>query len=167
MGAAFKSEDRGRAIGIWAAAGAAASAMGPLLGGWPSASSAGGRSFLIYVPIGAASIALAVRHLDDDPFETKPPLDVLGAGLIAAALLALTWGLTIASDKRGISVETACVSGAGGVLIVGFLYVEKSCGEAAMMPLSLFGSASFIGLTLLTLLLYGALGGLLLLVPTC
>ena len=48
---------------------------------------------------------------------------------------------------------------------MGFLYVEKSYGEAAMMPLSLFGSASFIGLTLLTLLLYGALGGLLLLVP--
>jgi len=50
-------------------------------------------------------------------------------------------------------------------LFVGFLRVEKSCGEAAMMPLSLFGSTSFIGLTLLTLLLYGALGGLLLLVP--
>ena len=165
LGAAFKSEDRGRAIGIWAAAGAAASAMGPLLGGW-LIGVVGWRSiFLINVPIGAASIALAVRHLDDDPVETKPPLDVLGAGLIAAALLALTWGLTIASEQRGVSVETACVLGAGGVLIVGFLYVEKSCGEAAMMPLSLFGSASFIGLTLLTLLLYGALGGLLLLVP--
>jgi MFS family permease len=34
LGAAFKNEDRGRAIGIWAAAGAAASAVGPLLGGW-------------------------------------------------------------------------------------------------------------------------------------
>jgi predicted MFS family arabinose efflux permease len=34
-----------------------------------------------------------------------------------------------------------------------------------MMPLSLFGSASFVGLTLFTLLLYGALGGLFVLVP--
>ncbi len=85
--------------------------------------------------------------------------------MIAAALLALTWSSTIASDQKGVSVETACVLGAGGLLIVGFLYVEKSYGEAAMMPLSLFGSASFIGLTLLTLLLYGVLGGLLLLVP--
>ncbi len=33
------------------------------------------------------------------------------------------------------------------------------------MPLSLFGSPSFVGLTLLTLLLYGALGGLFVLVP--
>jgi EmrB/QacA subfamily drug resistance transporter len=165
LGAAFKSEDRGRAIGIWAAAGAAASAVGPLLGGW-LIGVVGWRSiFLINVPIGAVSIALAVRYLDDDPVETKPPLDVLGAGLIAAALLALTWSLTIASDQKGVSVESACVLGAGLLLIVGFLYVEKSYGEAAMMPLSLFGSGSFIGLTLLTLLLYGALGGLLLLVP--
>jgi predicted MFS family arabinose efflux permease len=34
-----------------------------------------------------------------------------------------------------------------------------------MMPLSLFGSRSFVGLTLLTLLLYAALGGLFVLVP--
>ena len=34
-----------------------------------------------------------------------------------------------------------------------------------MMPLALFGSASFIGLTLLTLLLYGALGALMVLLP--
>jgi hypothetical protein len=33
------------------------------------------------------------------------------------------------------------------------------------MPLALFGSASFVGLTLLTFLLYGALGGLFVLVP--
>ena len=34
-----------------------------------------------------------------------------------------------------------------------------------MMPLALFGSPGFVGLTLLTLLLYGALGGLFVLVP--
>jgi len=34
-----------------------------------------------------------------------------------------------------------------------------------MMPLSRFGSRIFVGLTLLTLLLYGALGGLFVLLP--
>jgi predicted MFS family arabinose efflux permease len=43
--------------------------------------------------------------------------------------------------------------------------VEKAKGEKAMMPLALFGSASFIGLTLLTWLLYGALGALMVLLP--
>ena len=34
LGAAFAGEARGRAIGTWAAAGAIAGALGPLLGGW-------------------------------------------------------------------------------------------------------------------------------------
>jgi predicted MFS family arabinose efflux permease len=49
--------------------------------------------------------------------------------------------------------------------LTAFVLVEKRAGERAMMPLSLFGSRRFIGLTLLTLLLYGALGGLLVLMP--
>jgi predicted MFS family arabinose efflux permease len=49
--------------------------------------------------------------------------------------------------------------------MLGFLRVERSKSEAAMMPLALFGSSSFIGLTVLTSLLYGALGALLVLVP--
>ena len=51
------------------------------------------------------------------------------------------------------------------LLMLGFLFVEKIRGENAMMPLNLFGSRSFVGLTLLTLLLYGALGALLVLFP--
>jgi hypothetical protein len=46
-----------------------------------------------------------------------------------------------------------------------FVWVEGRKGERAMMPLALFGSASFVGLTLLTFLLYGALGGLFVLMP--
>jgi predicted MFS family arabinose efflux permease len=45
------------------------------------------------------------------------------------------------------------------------VWVEGRKGERAMMPLALFGSASFVGLTLLTFLLYGALGGLFVLMP--
>jgi MFS family permease len=50
-------------------------------------------------------------------------------------------------------------------LLIAFVWVEKARGENAMMPLALFGSSSFIGLTLLTLLLYGALGVLVVLIP--
>src|SRR5258708_4153498 len=49
--------------------------------------------------------------------------------------------------------------------MAGFLAVERSKSETAMMPPALFGSSSFIGLTVLTALLYGALGALLVLVP--
>jgi hypothetical protein len=54
---------------------------------------------------------------------------------------------------------------AASVLLALFVYVEKRGGERAMMPLTLFASKSFVGLTLLTLFLYGALGALLVLLP--
>jgi predicted MFS family arabinose efflux permease len=43
--------------------------------------------------------------------------------------------------------------------------IERRLGDRAMAPLALFASRTFVGLTLLTLLLYGALGGLLVMVP--
>jgi predicted MFS family arabinose efflux permease len=46
-----------------------------------------------------------------------------------------------------------------------FVIVEDRRGDRAMIPLDLFASKSFVGLTLLTLLLYGALGGLFVLIP--
>jgi predicted MFS family arabinose efflux permease len=55
--------------------------------------------------------------------------------------------------------------GGGAVLLLAFLGVEERRGDSAMMPLTMFASRRFIGLTIVTLLLYGALGGLLLLVP--
>ena len=51
------------------------------------------------------------------------------------------------------------------MLLLAFLGVEERRGDSAMMPLTMFASRRFIGLTIVTLLLYGALGGLLLLVP--
>jgi predicted MFS family arabinose efflux permease len=50
-------------------------------------------------------------------------------------------------------------------MLAGFLWVERRRGGTAMVPLALFGSRAFVGLTLFTFLLYGALGGLMLLLP--
>jgi predicted MFS family arabinose efflux permease len=51
-----------------------------------------------------------------------------------------------------------------GLLLL-YVRVEKRRGDRAMMPLALFSSRSFVGLTIFTFLLYGALGGLFMLVP--
>jgi hypothetical protein len=54
---------------------------------------------------------------------------------------------------------------AGVLLLVAFVWHERQLAEAALMPLNLFASSTFVGLTLLTLLIYGSLGGLLVLLP--
>ncbi len=165
LGASFSGEARGRAIGIWAAVGAAAGAVGPLLGGW-LIDIVGWRSiFLINLPIAAGAIALALRYVPNEPEQGHAPLDLAGGLLASAALGALTWALTRWSAAQHAEAMTLAVLGAGLLALGVFVVVERRRGERAMLPLSLFRSADFVGLSLLTLLLYGALGGLLVLVP--
>jgi MFS family permease len=54
---------------------------------------------------------------------------------------------------------------AGVAIVVAFFWVEARRGTKAMVPLHLFGSRPFVGLTFFTFALYGALGGLMLLLP--
>jgi EmrB/QacA subfamily drug resistance transporter len=166
LGARFSGPARGRAIGIWASVGAVMAAVGPVLGGW-LIDAVGWRSiFLINPPLAAAAIVLAMVFIRDrDRENTAPALDMLGGVLATASLGALTWALTIGSGHAGWTPTALELLAVGIVLMVVFLVAERSKRDAAMMPLSLFGSSSFIGLTALTLLLYGALGALLVLVP--
>jgi len=92
-------------------------------------------------------------------------LDFSGGTLATAGLGALTWGLTIGSGPQGWTINALLATAAGAILMLIFLAVERSAGGRAMMPLVLFASSSFVGLTVLTFLLYGALGVLLVLVP--
>ncbi len=166
LGTAFAGEARGRAIGIWASAGAVMGALGPVLGGWLIDTVGWRAIFLINLPLAAGAVILASIFIRNPPREdTAPALDLLGGVLATASLGALIGGLTLGSARAGwtfLAVLLVCI---GAALMLVYLAVEKSMGERAMMPLTLFGSSSFIGLTLLTALLYGALGALLVLVP--
>ncbi|HEY4124393.1 MAG TPA: MFS transporter [Rhizomicrobium sp.] len=166
LGASFAGEARGRAIGLWAAAGAAVGAAGPVLGGW-LIDQAGWRAiFLINLPLAAAAIFLALAFVQEPKSETKsPPLDFAGGILATLTLGALTWGLTIGSGLQGWNGTAISMLVGGVVLSIVFVFTENVRGEHAMMPLALFSSASFVGLSLLTLFLYAALGGLLVLLP--
>jgi len=166
LGAGFSGEVRGRAIGIWASTGAVMGALGPVLGGWLIDTVGWRWIFFINLPLAAGAIVLAIMFVRDARHEDKAAhLDLLGGLLATAALGAMTWGLTIGSGHAGWTSAAFLLVCAGVALVLIFLAVERRQGDSAMMPLALFGSSSFIGLTLLTLLLYGALGALLVLVP--
>ena len=165
LGQTFSGEARGRAIGIWAATAAIAGAIGPVLGGWLIDLGSWRYIFLINLPLAAIAILLAWRYVPDDPDGNDQTLDVLGGILAMLGLGALTWALTIGSGRAGWTSFAVAVAIAAGGALAAFVLAEKQAGERAMMPLTLFGSRTFIGLTLLTLFLYGALGGLLVLIP--
>ena len=166
LGNAFEGEARGRAVGTWAAASAIAGAVGPVLGGWLIDMIGWRAIFLVNLPLATAAIALTMIYVRDPLRQAQgAPLDLAGAVLATASLATLTWGLTIGSGASGWTVPVLANSASGLLLFALFLWIERRRGDGAMMPLVLFGSRSFTGLTLLTFLLYGALGALLVLVP--
>lgn len=167
LGSTFAGEARGRAVGTWSAASSIAAAVGPVLGGWIIDAFGWREIFLINIPLAAAGTILAAMFLREGQSQSRvSSLDFSGALLATLSLAALTWGLTIGAGRAAAWSGMAVASVAAGfVLLATFLWVERTKGNRAMMPLALFESADFIGLTLLTLLLYGALGALLVLVP--
>ena len=165
LGASFEGEARGRAIGIWASVGAIAGAIGPLVGG-ELIDLVGWRTiFLINLPVAALAVFFGMRALHDEPDGHTLSLDIRGAALASVGLASLTWGLTEASAAGGMNGRGALAIGLGVVILALFLFVERNAGEEAMLPLALFAERSFVGLNLLTFLLYGALGVLLVAVP--
>ncbi|HWY65271.1 MAG TPA: MFS transporter, partial [Rhizomicrobium sp.] len=165
LGDSFSGEARGRAIGIWASIGAVMAAIGPVLGGWLIDTAGWPAIFLINLPLAAGAILLALLYVTDTRDEDRPALDIPGGVLATLGLGLLTWGLTLGTGRGGWSLLAVGGVTAGLLSMLAFAWVEKTRGERAMMPLAMFGSSSFIGLTLLTLLLYGALGALMVLVP--
>jgi len=165
IGATFAAHERGAAIGIWSGASAIAAGGGPLLGGWLVDHISWRAIFLINPLVAVPTIWIAVRHLPEtrDPAATGG-LDWSGAALVFVALAGLAYGL-IAAATRGWG-DPAVIGAllAGGLLLLSFVWHEKR-SRAPMMPLALFRSRNFTGVNLVTLLLYGALGGAFFFVP--
>ncbi len=165
LGATFAGEAKGRAIGIWASSGAAMSALGPVLGGWLIDTVGWRAIFLINLPLALASVLLAWRCVPPDTDARDRDLDLVGGLLATSGLGSATWALTQGSGPAGWTAPALAAATLAIVLLAGFVAVEHRLGERAMAPLALFGSRTFVGLTLLTVLLYGALGGLFVLLP--
>ncbi|WP_166036732.1 MFS transporter [Sphingosinicella sp. YJ22] len=166
LGAAFEGEKRGQAIGTWAAAGAIAGAVGPLLGGWLVETVGWRAIFLINLPLSLGALWLGWRHVTESSSDNEAPLDWAGVAAATVGLGAITWGLTILSGEAdGAATQgwIATVGGAAALML--FLVIEKRRRDRAIMPLAMFGTASFVGLSILTFFLYAALGALFVVLP--
>ena len=166
LGGAFSGEDRGRAIGTWAAVGAVAGAVGPIFGGWLIDVIGWRVIFFINIPVAAGAAYLALMFVAEQKDSAKAAqLDVLGAALATIALGLLTWSLTQAANSHHSSNSLWIATISGLALLGIFLWQESRLADRALMPFSMFSSSSFVGLSLLTFFLYGSLGGLIVLLP--
>jgi EmrB/QacA subfamily drug resistance transporter len=165
LNAAYEGEKRGRAVGIWAAAGAAAAAVAPLLGGWLVDNVGWPAIFYINIPLGLGAIALALIFVSESRNAGAGRTDYAGAFLATAGLGGTTYGLTRWSSSGAADAISIVTIVGGFAMLALFLWVERQRRERAMMPLEMFADRCFVGLNLMTFLLYGAFGAAMLLVP--
>ncbi len=165
LNASFSGEKRGRAVGIWAGAGAAAAAVAPLLGGWLVGTAGWPSIFYINLPLALGAIFLALRFVRESGDPGAGRTDYAGALLATGGLGGLTYGLTLWSASDRFTNASLITIGAGFVLLAAFLWVEYHRGNRAMMPIALFGRRCFSGLNLLTFLLYATFSAAMLLLP--
>lgn len=166
ISASFSKEKRGRAIGTWSGFTAISAGFGPVLGGWLIENVSWRWIFFINLPLAAFVILITWRHVPESRDEgAGERVDILGALAATLGLGGVVYGL-LESGARGFG--DARVTGSlamGALLLVLFVVIERRRGQRAMMPLALFRSHTFAGANLLTLFLYGALGGLMFFLP--
>jgi EmrB/QacA subfamily drug resistance transporter len=165
LNSAYEGEARGRAVGIWAAAGAISAAIAPLLGGWLVDHAGWPSIFFINLPFAAAAILVALTKVPEAKDKQKVPLDIPGAILATLGLGSLTYGLTLWSAHRSFSLVAGAGIALGILLLTVFVAAERRARGQAMIPLRYFGDSCFSSLNLTTFLLYGTFGSSLLLLP--
>lgn len=158
--------ERGRAIGSWSAFTAITASIGPVSGGFIAAHASWRWLFLINVPIAAAVIALTEFRVSETRDETAvQSVDWPGATLVTIGLGLVVYALVDSNRAGGLSSTRTIASLAIGCATLAAFVAVEARRKGAMVPLSLFGSRTFSGTNLLTLLLYAALGGALFFVP--
>jgi EmrB/QacA subfamily drug resistance transporter len=163
--AAFRPEDRARAVGAWSGLGGVAVAVGPFVGGWLLEVSSWRWLFFINLPVAALVLIVTARHVP----ESRAPrssgrLDVLGAVTITASLAALTFGL-VEGAGRGWGSAPVLGALAAGVLLLGGFLARESRTPSPLLPLTLFRVRQFSAVNGVTFLVYAALGGTFFLLP--
>ena len=157
--ATFTPADRAAAIGAWSGLGGIAIAIGPFVGGWLVQSASWRWIFLLNLPMALAVVLVSVRHVPEtvDP-EAVPGIDALGAALAALGLAGVTFALIEAPSLGGSSSGIVLAAVVGAACLASFVAAERRV-RRPMLPLDIFASRQFVGANLVTLVVYGALGG--------
>ena len=171
IGAIYARAERNRAIGVWAAASALTTAVGPVLGGWLTETFGWPSVFWINPPLALLAVGILIVFSPEDHREPRQ-FDVVGAVILASALGALAWALSEVGPVEPQGVTDAPRSSTANIVVVGFgiaglvlygLWERRS--DHPMTPPRLVKNSAFFGLNVATLLIYGALSVMFFLLP--
>jgi EmrB/QacA subfamily drug resistance transporter len=151
-------EDRGRAVGIWAGMSGVTTALGPFIGGWLVDAASWRWVFFLNIPLAAAAVWIAARHIPESRDATpRGRVDILGGAAVTLGLAGVIYAL-IEAPSRGWTPVTVTAAVIGAAALVAFPLIETHA-SAPLLPPELIRSRQFTGANLTTLAVYAALGG--------
>lgn len=175
----YRGRDRAIAMGVWGGVAAAASAIGPILGGFLTTNYSWRWGFRINIVVAAVLIIGSVIIKECRDQEEKPKLDIFGVVLSSLGLLSFVFGI-IESSQYGWWRAKEVFSAFGHelnfgnlsivpvslllavILLVSFLLWEKRIGRLKGTPLvslKLFKNIQFSsGLTTMAVMAIGQTG---------
>ncbi|HET6684021.1 MAG TPA: DHA2 family efflux MFS transporter permease subunit [Gaiella sp.] len=153
---AFRSRERGPAIGTWTAWSGIAAVIGPLAGGVIVDQASWRWVFALNVPLVAGTIVLVHAAVPRTPKVAGRRVDVIGAALCASGLGGIVFAL-IEQPRLGWTSPAILVPLVGGALaLVAFLAYERRAAQP-MLTLSLFERRNFSVGNAETLAMYAGL----------
>lgn len=181
----YKGKDRAIAFGLWGGVAGAASALGPILGGWLTTNYSWRWAFRINIVVAAVLLLGAFLIGESREYLKKSKLDVVGVILSATGLLAFVFGIIESASFGwfqaikayaifGYSFSPAGLSIAPIALFVGVVllvifafweqYIEKQ-GKTPLVSLHMFKNRQFVSGSSVTALMSLGMVGLIFAVP--
>jgi EmrB/QacA subfamily drug resistance transporter len=156
----FPPDERGKAIGIWAALAAVGIGLGPLTGGllleWFDWSSV----FLVNIPFALAALLLGIRLVPESRDPNPGAFDIPGAALSTAGFSALVYAVIEAPGEGWTSGIVLGLLAVSVLLLAAFLWWERRTDDP-MLDLDFFRRPGFsIGTLAVSVAFFALLGGI-------
>jgi EmrB/QacA subfamily drug resistance transporter len=156
----FPPEERGRAIGMWAAIAGVATALGPISGGFLLEHFYWGSIFLVNLPIVAVALSAGAVLIPTSRDPSKPRFDPVGALLSIVGLVLLVYAI-IEAPESGWTSGGIVATFAIGLTVLGLFAWWESRTPSPMLDTSFFRnprfSAASAGIMLLFFAMFGSI----------
>jgi EmrB/QacA subfamily drug resistance transporter len=156
----FPPEERGRAIGLWAAVAGIGVALGPISGGFLLEHFYWGSIFLVNVPIVAFALVSGFFLIPTSRDPSQPKQDPVGAGLSIIGLFALVYAI-IQAPGRGWSDQLILTMFVLSAVVLGLFAWWERRSDHPMLDVNFFRNPRFTaasaGITLLFFAMFGTI----------
>lgn len=136
---------RARAVGLWAATGAAALVAGPIVGGLLVAASGWPAIFWVNVPLCIAVAAVVAFAPAGPPPSRERRLDLPGQVLAAVGLAAATYAVVL-GGRDGLGQPVVVAAAVALLALAAFVVVERRAPHP-VLPMALLRQRGFVGAT--------------------